>query len=542
MMLNFIRTIFLISLSLSLNAQSFEVLNNFGLNNLDFWDKENIGVQTYKDGWVVSDLENIYFLDSTGGLNKSVAIGDTINFLISEQPLYNQILINEDDLLTIISQTSNYIVFSKLNISGFHSINSYPKSYYKTTESCLGITVEGGNGNFYTTSNRNDTIYLHYINEIGEIIWSNYAKSSPSNFTVDDNDNLFIFRLNMLASGAPLTLFIDKISSNSDTLWTYSNDFVDEENISHSEKIGAIDIDNDGNVIITATVFNENNNSSDLFWAKINSETGEVIYEKTYNNEVTNTNDNRWFQNAFKLDSENNFYGFQAQNDNAPSQMLKVNSEGEVVWLNDFYIGAFKGNAVFETNNCGSDNSNINRNRNNQIFTIDNYNNTFVVRKITDEPLLQLQKYNANGELLYGELVEGSTVNTIFDTDNDIISIEINDKNEICLITVNYSFVPVFIIKDLQSVSNTNVIENKAINVYPNPASKHLFIESNNINFPCELNIYNATGQLVFQKSINTNNNIELNIKNWQNGIYYTQLIGNNGEIIETVRWVKVGI
>lgn len=94
----------------------------------------------------------------------------------------------------------------------------------------------------------------------------------------------------------------------------------------------------------------------------------------------------------------------------------------------------------------------------------------------------------------------------------------------------NFSAVAVF---DKNTVSIQDVIANRAINMYPNPAKDVLYIE---LKEQAQASIYNTSGQLMQSSSINNNNNA-INIANLPKGLYYIQL--NSNTVNATGKFMK---
>ncbi|HWB62571.1 MAG TPA: T9SS type A sorting domain-containing protein [Chitinophagales bacterium] len=72
-------------------------------------------------------------------------------------------------------------------------------------------------------------------------------------------------------------------------------------------------------------------------------------------------------------------------------------------------------------------------------------------------------------------------------------------------------------------------------NIYPNPGTDQLFIETGSVAI-MSVNIYNSTGQLVYQSAELQNKIID--VANFTKGIYVLEVLTNNGRFRE--RWVKM--
>jgi len=86
---------------------------------------------------------------------------------------------------------------------------------------------------------------------------------------------------------------------------------------------------------------------------------------------------------------------------------------------------------------------------------------------------------------------------------------------------------------DIVGFGEDQVIENVTTNIYPNPASDQITIESNNIID--EVRIYNNIGQLVYSDKFN-NDQVIVNTSDIINGMYLLQL--RSGEAIEVSKLI----
>lgn len=88
------------------------------------------------------------------------------------------------------------------------------------------------------------------------------------------------------------------------------------------------------------------------------------------------------------------------------------------------------------------------------------------------------------------------------------------------------------------STSYDNIIDNRSINVYPNPAEDYIYVESVDSDFKIEL--VNSLGEVISTKIIkgNTKNKIYFNTK--ESGIYYIKLYNNLGEFISVRKIIRI--
>lgn len=86
----------------------------------------------------------------------------------------------------------------------------------------------------------------------------------------------------------------------------------------------------------------------------------------------------------------------------------------------------------------------------------------------------------------------------------------------------------------VQVCSGIEESDNDGFTIYPNPVHDKIFIESSNIsNGKVSVNIYTATGQLIYENIIGISGNqlkTEVNCENWSAGMYYLRIL--NGDNI----------
>lgn len=82
------------------------------------------------------------------------------------------------------------------------------------------------------------------------------------------------------------------------------------------------------------------------------------------------------------------------------------------------------------------------------------------------------------------------------------------------------------IISTPEGIGNIN-IEDKTLNVYPNPASESITITSKNGLNNATINLYDLTGKIILQKTSIRGSNSLLNLSSLQKGIYLLEVIDN---------------
>jgi len=74
---------------------------------------------------------------------------------------------------------------------------------------------------------------------------------------------------------------------------------------------------------------------------------------------------------------------------------------------------------------------------------------------------------------------------------------------------------------------------NNTIKIYPNPASDHLYIDTDNNSNGYEIKIINTLSQIVFQTTINQTQ-YEIDLNTWTgNGTYFVQFYNTDGNLID---------
>lgn len=87
--------------------------------------------------------------------------------------------------------------------------------------------------------------------------------------------------------------------------------------------------------------------------------------------------------------------------------------------------------------------------------------------------------------------------------------------------SVAYSFVA-----NVENSSSVNDEQSTIVNIYPNPTSDFINIESQNTIQ--DITVYNSVGQLIKRIQANNLNNTRVNVSDLQNGIYYLRFLTSN--------------
>ena len=82
-------------------------------------------------------------------------------------------------------------------------------------------------------------------------------------------------------------------------------------------------------------------------------------------------------------------------------------------------------------------------------------------------------------------------------------------------------------------------INQKGINIYPNPANESLFIEFNETDNVNSISITDISGNIVTNiNSFSELNQIEIDLANYTSGIYFVLINTDNG--VEVFKFVKI--
>lgn len=88
------------------------------------------------------------------------------------------------------------------------------------------------------------------------------------------------------------------------------------------------------------------------------------------------------------------------------------------------------------------------------------------------------------------------------------------------------------------ATTGINEIDDESFIVYPNPAEDYLIISGSLMTFPTEIDIYNATGQLVLDKSTAGNSFEKIDVSHFSPGIYF--LVFSGQQQIKRIKFLKL--
>jgi len=84
--------------------------------------------------------------------------------------------------------------------------------------------------------------------------------------------------------------------------------------------------------------------------------------------------------------------------------------------------------------------------------------------------------------------------------------------------------------------------DNFQLKVYPNPTTEWIFLKLIDATVrPERFNIVDATGRLIVTGVWpNSTNEVKINLKNLVSNIYYLKMIGDNDEILKSLKFIKI--
>jgi uncharacterized repeat protein (TIGR03803 family) len=87
---------------------------------------------------------------------------------------------------------------------------------------------------------------------------------------------------------------------------------------------------------------------------------------------------------------------------------------------------------------------------------------------------------------------------------------------------------------DTSAVASVNsIIEDKRINVYPDPSNGSFTLSLLNLNNPCNVEIYNALGEKVYAKNLlQPQSNNSINLIGQPTGVYFYRVLSEHGRLV----------
>jgi hypothetical protein len=211
-----------------------------------------------------------------------------------------------------------------------------------------------------------------------------------------------------------------------------------------------------------------------------------ALWKKTYGTACGGTN----FKVSCTTDGGLALLGSESVNSNCTTTFLKTDMDGNIFWKKNWNANLRE----FRENTDGS-------------FVLTGYANYLPQVAVILMDTIKLQKKT--------EIFPDDSINFIRPFTGRIPAI--NDSNNTATSGIN----------------NTTEDENKAIKVYPNPASEKLYIDFYNPNgSDYRLEIYTLTGQLVQYTEHITSGRIELNGQEMAKGVYAYKLSGDHNTYV----------
>lgn len=92
---------------------------------------------------------------------------------------------------------------------------------------------------------------------------------------------------------------------------------------------------------------------------------------------------------------------------------------------------------------------------------------------------------------------------------------------------------------NLSAVGIEDLDESIIVNVYPNPTTQQLTIETNQLKGQYSINIYDVTGKLIYSKPIDSSANHIIDFSEHSNGSYHLHIINQDNNLIKTHQIIK---
>ena len=222
--------------------------------------------------------------------------------------------------------------------------------------------------------------------------------------------------------------------------------------------------------------------------------------------------------------------------------MLHKTSPNEAIMPLDGFRIDFYENGTNEINNedalkSGNPDENLAISKNNILLSMESRNlpenneqiQLYIANYKSNDYQLTFQLKNFEGTQAY--LLDNylNTTTQILPNENTIYNYSVNsndigsdEDNRFKIIFVN---IPL----------SNEIFQEVQFNVYPNPTTDKLFINTNKTFENALVQLYNTVGQKVFERnlSFNNNNQIELNNLDLHNGLYILKLKTNSGEVFD---------
>lgn len=418
-----------------------------------------------------------------------------------------------------------------------------------------------------TLTGANGGSYIAKLNSNGDFIWAKKINFPPQEIKADSEGDIYLtgywygsqlqfdaVTINVDSSNPTvnnLRFYVAKFDSNGTCLWAKSGQSI-EPNSFGSVSMSVFP-DNNGGVAIcgrfhhntltldqvTLTKTTQNNNSSDMFVAKYNSNgvvmwahnAGSMFQNSTYGYAVTiDSFDNVYVGGTFANTIQ---YGTIMLDSSISAQyyLVKFDATGNVIWAKTSEFGT-NGYTVIRSL-CTDNIGNIYAAGFAYASTI-NFNNNISLSNLGNLGAFFVTKFNSSGNTVWAKGVSNIDA-------NNYISIDCNSEDDLFVggsfdkttlqigattLIKSTAYTDLFIGRlYLQPLSN-NEFEKNDLVVFPNPAIDYVYIK--NINSNSTYKIFNLLGSEV-KKGFLQSENSSINLNSLKSGVYLIQIHDANG-------------
>lgn len=416
----------------------------------------------------------------------------------------------------------------------------------QTKDSCFVLL------GWVSLSNLNNGTSLVKISKNGDLLWNKYYASTEHNqpYCIKQTiDNGYVI-LGVTGSGSDQDLFLTKIDSMGNTIWSKNYGTGNRDGISISASI-LIQTYDEGFAMLGST-----HDSLDMlqriYLIKTNSN-GDTLWTKTYRD----SNLSKHLEGHSLSQTKDSSYVIAGKTSLYPASnpiYFKVDKEGNPIWGKKILNTIGAAYSILESNNkdlilgIGTGESNLLR-----ATEIGNFKwsmkysllgrTTLIEPTLDGGYVLGGATYNGNygigliktdslGVNSCNSIPSSISIDSFLIIDYHKTTFQTNLNLQIVLGTVNNDSIS--LVRDLCNSNKLNDYEaNNIVSIQPNPCSSQLIITSS-LNYS-NVRIINTIGQLVLSEGNNNN----ININHLDKGIYFLQLLDKDNNIIKTKRFIK---